>query len=616
MTGSTRPSADIPPTMTGIRRRDFANGLPLPGRSPHDRPGRDLPDGAIGRDPRALRGGNIPSVFAIGHWLRDRRLAFHAHTVRLAPGAADPMQGDFPIHDEQERYDVVVVGSGLSGLSAAFYLRRRRPGTRILILDAKPGFGGNAGRDDAEPIPTIAATGGAYAVAPSADFLQEFYQAIGLDWTAHVVPGPFYSYFFDDRTPYVLPGTRGWTRDVYGAGLQDVPYPRAIVADLLRARDDFRAWYARPGAPSDPADNSCPCHDALAHMTLHDYLIRERGWHPAVSDFYTRYTVDALAGTTSHVNAYTAISFLGAEYAPIWALPGGTSAIARHLLRWLIPHAIDGTTTAALIANAVRAEELDRPANAVRLRQSAVVLRADTDRDGATVVYFRGAAFHRVHASAVILAGQGYTACRLVEHLLDQPARDAWSDFTHAPVVCANVVLRRAAPVVDLGLGYNRYWWGSTYWADFVTADWVSPRRDERERPTVLTFYGGNHRPPEEMAHERVQLLTTPFSAYEASLRDDLNRVLGRAGFDFERDVSAVYLYRWGHGMIFPKPGFPHGKPQTRQGAIVRTPAARHIARRQIGRISFGGQDTESSPSLESAIASGLRTALEALALL
>jgi hypothetical protein len=70
--------------------------------------------------------------------------------------------------------------------------------------------------------------------------------------------------------------------------------------------------------------------------------------------------------------------------------------------------------------------------------------------------------------------------------------------------------------------------------------------------------------------------------------------------------------------MVFPKLGVPFGVPQLRNGQTIRTPAGRHVARAAVGRISFGGQDTESSPAIESAIesaiGSGLRTALEALA--
>jgi hypothetical protein len=141
----------------------------------------------------------------------------------------------------------------------------------------------------------------------------------------------------------------------------------------------------------------------------------------------------------------------------------------------------------------------------------------------------------------------------------------------------------------------------------------MTDQRGNRDRQTVLTFYGANTFPPEEMAQERIKLMTTPFSEYELSLREDLGRMFSGTAFDFDRDVSAIYLYRWGHGMTYPKPGFPFGVPGGHDGQSVRTPAPRHTARRQIGRIPFAGQDVESSPAVESALASGWRTALEAL---
>jgi hypothetical protein len=404
----------------GITRRDFINGMLVATGSamagsfgPRGAEacvdiGKNVCDGPIGLDARALRGGNLPAAFKVAHWLRDERLSFSRNSVRLKASACDDRQGTFPIEVDGGTYDVIIAGSGMSGLAAAFYLTRRRD--------------------------------------------------------------------------------------------------------------------------------------------------------------------------------------------------------------WLIPGAIDGDSTAEILVNPVRADRLDLASNAVRVRQSAMVVRADTSSKGASVVYHLDGRFFRASARAVILAGQGHTAHRVALHLIGDAAHDAWCDLTLVPVVIANVTLRRAAPLVDLGLGYNQYWWGSKYWADFVVADWVTSRRFDRDRS--LTVYGANVFPPDAMYEERVKLLSLPFSEYEQSLREDLNRVLAVApgGFDFDRDVSAVYIYRWGHGMVFPKLGVPFGPPQMRGGQAIRTPAGRHVARAPVGRLSFAGQDTESSPAIESAIGSGLRTALEALA--
>jgi hypothetical protein len=55
---------------------------------------------------------------------------------------------------------------------------------------------------------------------------------------------------------------------------------------------------------------SCP-HRCQSRTVAH-------GFHSSIADFYIRFAVDALAGTSESVNAYAAISFLCAEYQPPW----------------------------------------------------------------------------------------------------------------------------------------------------------------------------------------------------------------------------------------------------------------------------------------------------------
>jgi hypothetical protein len=288
--------------------------------------------------------------------------------------------------------------------------------------------------------------------------------------------------------------------------------------------------------------------------------------------------------------------------------------LLRHILKWLVPSSITGTTEAEILANPFNLAAMDNANNNVRVRQGAMVLRGDTTNTNGSVVYFLNGQFYRATAKAVIFAGQSHTARTACEHLLSTSQHDAMDQVTLSPVVVANVTIRSAAPVVDLG--YDGYYWGSQYWADFVVADWVGPNRTNPNRQTVLTFYGGNTASVDDQPNERIKLLTTPFSSYEDSLRADLNRVLAGRNFDFNRDVLAVYLYRWGHSMVFPKPGWPFAAPLNKNGQAVRVPSARFYARQQIGRISFGAQDVESSPANESAIGAGVRTSGEVLPLL
>lgn len=248
--------------------------------------------------------------------------------------------------------------------------------------------------------------------------------------------------------------------------------------------------------------------------------------------------------------------------------------------------------------------------------RSAGLSRCGLSNSNASVVYYHylNGQFYRATAKAVIFAGQSHTARTACAQLLSTSQANAFDQVTLSPVVTANVTIRSPTPVVDLG--YDAYYWGGQYFADFVIADWVGPDRNNPNRQTVLTFYGGNIASVADQPNERIKLLTTPFSSYEDSLRSDINRVLA-GNFDFDRDVVAMYLYRWGHSMVYPKPGWPFSAPSIApNGEVTRVQSTRFYARQQIGRISFGAQDVESSPANESAIAAGVRTSGEVLPLL
>ena len=88
----------------------------------------------MGAYPPALTGmrGSHPGSFEVAHSL-------------ILPGAnfARPSQ------QTDETYDLVVVGGGISGLSAAFFYRQRvGPDAKILVLDNHDDFGGHAKRNE------------------------------------------------------------------------------------------------------------------------------------------------------------------------------------------------------------------------------------------------------------------------------------------------------------------------------------------------------------------------------------------------------------------------------------------------------------------------------------
>ena len=121
-------------TLAGPLLEAYAADTSAPGNTAH---GRAVTGGSAATEtpgyyPPALTGlrGSHPGSFEDAHALRDG----------LQIGSST---------DTGESYDLVVVGAGISGLSAAHFFRgRTSPSSRILVLDNHDDFGGHARRNE------------------------------------------------------------------------------------------------------------------------------------------------------------------------------------------------------------------------------------------------------------------------------------------------------------------------------------------------------------------------------------------------------------------------------------------------------------------------------------
>jgi spermidine dehydrogenase len=158
-----------------IKRRDFLNGVAVAIGAPLLGAGTASAQPAPGNYPPAATGmrGLYPGSFTTAHALRD-------HTFWK--------QADKPT-DTGERYDLVIVGGGISGLSAAlFYRKIAGPNARILILDVLDDFGCHAKRNEFDVNGRkLLGYGGTYAIespSPYSPIAKSVIAELGIDVTA------------------------------------------------------------------------------------------------------------------------------------------------------------------------------------------------------------------------------------------------------------------------------------------------------------------------------------------------------------------------------------------------------------------------------------------------
>src|SRR5947209_5241153 len=166
----------------GITRRDFLNGvavtagaalLPQPLLSALQ---DDLdPEKMPGYYPPALTGlrGSHVGSFEVAHSLRDGD---------FWEKAGNPAETG-------EKFDLIIVGGGISGLSAAHFFRKSNPNARILILDNHDDFGGHAKRNEfAIADRKLLGFGGTFAIespAPYSPVARGVVAELGIDVAAY-----------------------------------------------------------------------------------------------------------------------------------------------------------------------------------------------------------------------------------------------------------------------------------------------------------------------------------------------------------------------------------------------------------------------------------------------
>ena len=633
-----------------IDRRDFLNGVAVAvgalGAGGLATPalaqaGLAWPQDQAGYYPPNLTGlrGSHPGSFEAAHALRD----------------GDFWQGQGAPQDTAERYDLVIVGGGISGLSAAYFYRQARPSARILILDNHDDFGGHAKRNEFHLDGKLhLMNGGTLEIdsprpySPVADGLlkalgvepealakacdkPEVYRSLGLK------TGIFFDRetFGEDRLV-----TGGPSEDdeadaaTWRAFLDRCPLSPIARKEILRIETADIDYL--PGLSSDEKKAR------LSKLSYRDFLLTIVKADPSVIPFYQARTndeqgvgVDALTaldcwafglpgfqglklkpGSAPHMGFTPAGYADGGSYK--FHFPDGNATIARLLVRSLVPGALPGRDARDVVTAKCDYAQLDKPENPVRIRLSSIVVRARNVGDpaastGAEIAYVRGGKLFSVRAGACVMASWNMMIPYICPEL-PEPQKAALHELVKTPLIYTTVALRNWTAFQKLGLR-RAFAPGSYYCSVSLNpavdiGDYQAERSPERPILVHLTRTPCMPGLPEfdQNRAGRAEILATPFETFERNTRDQLARILGPAGFDPARDILAITVNRWPHGYA-PEfnPLFDEDLPPERQPNVV--------GRARFGRIAIANSDSGRGAYTDIAIDQAHRAVTELLAL-
>ena len=600
---------------------------------PQNRPGYDPPIST------GLRGSH-PGSFETAHSLRDGT---------FWSKAGKPIE-------LREKYDLVVVGGGISGLAAAHFFRERvGTSARILILENHDDFGGHAKRNEFHLDGRLALlNGGTLEIDSPTPYSPE---AGGLIRKLGIDPPAFEKKYSDQSIYQSLGLSEGifFDQETFGADKLVVGVPRhKRSAHQSKSWAEFLALAPlSPAVQRDvarieeakidylPGLTSAQKKDRLSRISYKDFLLNVAKVDPGVVPFYQKRThgewgvgIDAepaldcwalglpgFQGMNLEPGAAPRMSYTAAGYANggsyQFHFPDGNASIARLLVRDLIPLAVPGSSAEDVVTAEVDYSQLDRDGSPLRIRLNSTVVRVQNLGDpsaaqGVEVAYASGGQVFNVRAGHCVLACWNMVIPYLCP-ALPAKQKEALHYLVKVPLIYTSVAIRNWTSLQKLGVhsvsAPGAYWLGASLnWPMKMGAYNSSVRPQE---PVLLRLSRTPCKPGlpvrEQQIAGRQEIQATTFETYERTLRDQLQRTFHQGGFDPARDIEAITVNRWPHGYGYEyNPLFDPEWPEGEQPHIV--------GRKQFGRIAIANTDSGATAYTDVAINQAFRAVNELLA--
>ena len=625
-----------------IRRRDILNGMVI-----GTGVGALAPYALFALDPKSKSDPGLEQASTYPPTLTGMR-GSHEGSFEVAHALAWEGKKPDRYAAQEEHYDLVVVGAGMSGLAAAwFYRKKMGHQARVLILDNHDDFGGHAKRNEFHHEGRmVLSLGGAQNLdSPDSygDVAGGLLIDLGIDEDAieamdkntpdnYLLGGKFHGSVgmtMPTADGHVTVGGHWYKfmhgRGEYAAAVRGLPLPEeeqdkliAFFGGELDVLDDLSLGESYDYINSVSYNRFLVDRVGLGKETVAMFdahlLILDgwSGWHHTVMEAISVGApgLRSMGWITNFVDSLAAMMI--EDMAQIRMFPDGNASVARLLVQKLVPAVspdMKGFEDVAVAPfNYDALDGVNQPTR-IRLNSTAVGVRETDNR--VVVEYVRRGSAQSVTADHCVLACYN----NLVPHLCPQMSetqKEGLSYGVRVPFVYANVLLKNGRAFSKLGVEFTQcpqdpFQWVSA--APTMTTGGYEPPRNAEDPMAVFMMMSPTPPIEEGSARDlfragRHKIYATSFEDYEQQIRKQLQGMLGNQGFNHETDIVAITVNRIPHGYAYFYLGLDD--PEWENGQ-----SPHEIGRAQFGRISIANTDSEAMPLMNAAFDAAWRAVEE-----
>jgi len=439
---------------------------------------------------------------------------------------------NLPEASENRETQVLIIGAGVSGLSAARHLRRKGI-TDFIIIDLEKKSGGNAtsGKNQYSAFPW----GAHYVPLPNNNlteyltFLEECGSITGWEKDLpvyeemHLCADPQERLFFNGRWQDGLVPNFGLSKN-----------EQQQIKAFLSQMDHYRQLKGTDGADAFAIPVHQSSTDAtlrlLDNITMKEWL-NQQGWNsPALHEYVNYCCRDDFGTPHSLVSAWAGIHY--------FACRKGTAANAIYsdVLTW--PE-----------ANGFLIKHLEKNIQ-TKLQLNTVALNIKQNENSAKVLCYNVVTHKAINIKAqqCIVAVPQFVAARLLKN--DSRIATTATHFHYAPWMVANILTEKPEERPGTGPSWDNVIHGSS------ALGYVDACHQLPGNPLIRNFTYYKPLTDDKPANERKKAQTKTHENWCEEIVNDLSKI--HPGI--RENIREINIMIWGHAMIQPLPGFIHGE--------------------------------------------------------